>query len=187
MLWGARNTQSPPVSWIQSCARFGSRRKQFSFLAILTHLLFGLKMKNALASGMGTAFSFRCSSDRGRGRGPTGISGSSSSSSPVRKSKKLHSQLHHSVSPLCLLPDTTYCRTKKPLVPLSWGTLIQADVLLHPMGLSEALLGVYNTRGYRMNNTFVQTAKVLKLKILYAGKPTNTEKKRQLVTLVERC
>lgn len=47
----------------------------------LKYLLLGLKMKKALASGMGTAFSLRCSSDIGRGRGPTGISGSSSSSS----------------------------------------------------------------------------------------------------------
>lgn len=47
------------------------------------YLLVGLKMKNELASGMGTAFSFSCSSARGRGRGLRGISGSSSSSSPV--------------------------------------------------------------------------------------------------------
>lgn len=50
----------------------------------LKYLLLGLKMKKALASGMGTAFSLRCSSDIGRGRGPTGISGSSSSSSAAR-------------------------------------------------------------------------------------------------------
>lgn len=47
------------------------------------YLLVGLKMKNELASGMGTAFSFNCSSARGRGLGLSGISGSSSSSSPA--------------------------------------------------------------------------------------------------------
>lgn len=47
-----------------------------------SHLLVLLKMKNARASGMGTAFSFSWMSESGRGLGPTGISGSSSSSSP---------------------------------------------------------------------------------------------------------
>lgn len=51
-------------------------RKSFS------HLLVLLKMKKARASGMGTAFSFSWMSESGRGLGPTGISGSSSSSSP---------------------------------------------------------------------------------------------------------
>lgn len=46
------------------------------------YLLVWLKIKKARASGMGTAFSFSWMSERGRGLGPTGISGSSSSSSP---------------------------------------------------------------------------------------------------------
>lgn len=53
-----------------------------------SYLLVGVKIKKALASGMGTAFSFSCMSESGRGRGPTGISGSSLSSTPAERNKQ---------------------------------------------------------------------------------------------------
>lgn len=60
----------------------GSSKYHSFIVEFWTYLLSWRKMKKAVASGMGTAFSLMCSSDSGRGRGPTGISGSSSSSSP---------------------------------------------------------------------------------------------------------
>lgn len=47
-----------------------------------SYLFWGPKIKNELASGIGTASSFNCRSAIGRGLGLSGISGSSSSSSP---------------------------------------------------------------------------------------------------------
>lgn len=74
--------QDPAVnSWCQRHLGHAGRRGS-------AYLLVGLKMKNELASGIGTAFSFSCSSARGRGRGLRGISGSSSSSSPVGRPRE---------------------------------------------------------------------------------------------------
>lgn len=52
-----------------------------------SYLFWGPKIKKELASGSGTASSFSCRSAIGRGLGLIGISGSTSSSSPIVQKK----------------------------------------------------------------------------------------------------